>query len=136
MTHAHGKDVVRTFFTIYETCDYSLARHCMAEDYVDHSLPQVNCLDDAIAILQSTHRSLSAIRVVIEDLIAEGDRVVFRGRFQATHSGTFLGFPATGTRIEFEAIEIFKVQAGKIVESWGYWPSGDIVKQIQSAGPG
>lgn len=127
------KEIVRTFFKIYDTHDYGLAYECMAEDYIDHSLPQVRSLADAIAILQSTHRSFPDIRVVIEDLIAEGDQVVFRGRFIATHLGEFLGRPATGARIDFEAIEIFKIKGLKITESWGYWPSGDIIKQIQNS---
>jgi steroid delta-isomerase-like uncharacterized protein len=131
MTPKENKEVVRTFFQIYDTHDYSLAFKCMAADYIDNSLSQVRSLDDAITILQSTHRSFPDIRVVIEDLIAEDDQVVFRGRFLATHSGDFLGYPATGARIEFEAIEIFKLKGQKIVESWGYWPSNDIIKQIK-----
>lgn len=69
--------------------------------------------------------------MVIEDLIAEDDQVVFRGRFVATHSGDFLGHQATSARIEFEAIEIFRLNGDKIIESWGYWPSSDIIKQIK-----
>lgn len=132
MSHNDIKEVVRTFFKIYDTHDYALAYQCMANDYIDHSLPQVRSVDDAIAILQSTHRSFPDIHVVIEDLIAEGDQVVFRGRFIATHSGEFLGQPATGAKIEFEAIEIFKIKNQKICESWGYWPSGDILKQMRA----
>lgn len=131
MTPKDNKRVVQTFFQIYDTHDYDLAYQCMAKDYIDYSLPQVRCLNDAISILQSTHRSFPDIRVVIEDLIAEDDQVVFRGRFIATHLGDFIGYPATGARIEFEAIEIFKLKENKIVSSWGYWPSSDIIKQIK-----
>lgn len=132
MPQTENKDIVRTFFKIYDTHDYALAHQCMAADYLDHSLPQVRSVEDAIAILQSTHRSFPDIRVVIEDLIAEDDQVVFRGRFIATHLGDFLGHSATGAKINFEAIEIFKVKEGKISESWGYWPTGDIIKQIKN----
>ncbi len=130
MTQNHNKEVVRTFFEIYNTHDYALALECLAKNYLDHSLPCVRSVDDAIAILQSTHRSFPDIRVVIDDLIGEDDQVVFRGRFSATHLGEFLGHPATGAKVEFEAIEIFKVKELKIAESWGYWPIGDIIKQI------
>ena len=135
MSPKDNKEVVRTFFRIYDTHDYALACQCMAKDYVDHSLPQVRSLDDAITILQSTHRSFPDIRVVIEDLIADDDQVVFRGRFMATHLGDFLGYQATGARIEFEAIEIFKLEGKKIIASWGYWPSSDIIKQIKRWNP-
>ena len=134
MSQNENKDVVRTFFKIYDTHDYALAHQCMATNYLDHSLPQVRSVEDAIAILQSTHKSFPDIRVLIEDLIAEDDQVVFRGRFIATHLGDFLGYPPTGARIDFEAIEIFRLKEKKIAESWGYWPSGDIIKQIKHCG--
>lgn len=131
MTTENNKEIVRMFFRIYDTHDYALATSCMAADYMDHSLPQVRSMDDAIAILKSTHRSFPDIHVIIDDLIAEEDLVVFRGHFIATHCDDFLGHPASGARIEFEAIEIFKVKESKIVESWGYWPSADILRQIK-----
>jgi predicted ester cyclase len=133
MSMKSGKDVVRLFFEVYNTADYSLLHRCMAENYFDHSLSQVRSLEDAITILQSTHRSFPDIRVQIEDLIEENDQVVFRGRFRATHQGEFMGRQGTGNRIEFEAIEIFKIREDKIAESWGYWPTDHILSQIISA---
>jgi steroid delta-isomerase-like uncharacterized protein len=130
MSAEQNKDIVRSFFEIYNTHDYGIASACLASDYVDHSLPQVRSRNDAIAILKTTHQSFPDIRVEIEDLISEGDQVVFRGRFTATHLGEFMGRPATGNRIAFEAIEIFKIKGGEITESWGYWPSADILRQI------
>jgi steroid delta-isomerase-like uncharacterized protein len=135
MNHQSNKDVVRTFFQVYNTKDYSQLFECMAADYFDNSLPQVRCIQDAIAILQSTHRSFPDIQVEIHDLIAEDDQVVFRGRFRGTHMGEFMGQPATGACIDFEAIEIFKLNDGKITESWGYWPSGDLLKQLRPKAP-
>jgi len=61
MTSKENKEIVRTFFQIYASHDYSLAHQCMAIDYIDHSLPQVKSLDDAITILRSTHRSFPDI---------------------------------------------------------------------------
>ena len=130
MSPEQNKEIVRTFFEIYNTHDYEIASTCLASGYFDHSLPQVRSRNDAIAILKATHQSFPDIEVEIEDLISEGDQVVFRGRFTATHLGDFLGHPATGCRIAFEAIEIFKIKDQEIIESWGYWPSADIIKQI------
>ena len=132
MNLSSGKDLVRTFFEVYNTQDYGILYSCMAAAYFDHSLPQVRSIEDAITILKSTHASFPDIHVEIHDLIEENDQVVFRGRFRGTQQGDFLGHPASGARVEFEAIEIFKIRDQKIAESWGYWPIGDILKQILS----
>ena len=52
----------------------------------------------------------------IEDLIAEGDRVVVRRVMQGTHSGTFQGIPATGKRVRVPCIDIYRLAADKIAE--------------------
>jgi predicted ester cyclase len=91
----------------------------------------VRSVEDAIEILKLTHKSFPDIKVIIDVLIEENDKVVFRGCFTATHLGEFLGIPSSGAKIKFEALEIFKVENQKITESWGYWPLLEIVNQIQ-----
>lgn len=129
---ATNKALVRMFFDVYNTKDYASLSQCMALDYRDHTLPQVRSLADAIVILQQTHSSFPDLQVRIDDLIAEKDQVVFRGMFSGTHLGDFLGHAGTGCRIGFEAIEIFRIRDQKIAESWGYWPTGSILRQLAS----
>ncbi len=52
-------------------------------------------------------------------LVADGDRVVHHGRVTSTHSGRFLGAPASGRRVTFDQIEIWRIENDKIVEHWG-----------------
>jgi steroid delta-isomerase-like uncharacterized protein len=54
----------------------------------------------------------------VEDILAKGDKVVSRYIFKGTHEGDIEGLPATGKKIEYPGIEIFRVENGKIVESW------------------
>jgi predicted SnoaL-like aldol condensation-catalyzing enzyme len=53
------------------------------------------------------------IRVTIEDIIAEGDKVVVRNRWQATEA-------ETGEAIEFTGIVIWRIASGKLAERWAY----------------
>src|SRR5918997_832009 len=56
---------------------------------------------------------------VIEDQVAEGDKVVTRWRASGTHQGEFRGIAPTGNRIEVTGIGIFRFsEEGKVVESW------------------
>jgi steroid delta-isomerase-like uncharacterized protein len=64
-------------------------------------------------------------------LVADGDRVVNHSRTTGTHTGTFLGVPATGKRITVDHVEIWRVENGKIVEQWGgTWELDRIVREL------
>jgi predicted ester cyclase len=52
-------------------------------------------------------------------LVADGDRVVHHSRVTSTHTGAFLGVPATGRRVTFDQVEIWRIDNDKIVEHWG-----------------
>ena len=53
-------------------------------------------------------------------LIGEGDLVFWHGRAEVTHTGgEFMGGKATGRKLSWEAMDLFRVAGGKIVERWG-----------------
>ena len=58
------------------------------------------------------------IEVIVEDAIAEGDKVAARCRVRATHAGDSLGFAATQRPIEITGMTFARVRDGKIVEAW------------------
>ena len=58
------------------------------------------------------------IHYTLEDVIAEGDRVVVRFTVTATHQGVFAGIPATGKAVSMAGIIIHRIQDGKIIEDW------------------
>jgi steroid delta-isomerase-like uncharacterized protein len=55
----------------------------------------------------------------IHDLIAEGDRVVLRTTAHATHLGEFEGIARTDRSVEFTGLVVYRIDNGKIAESWG-----------------
>jgi steroid delta-isomerase-like uncharacterized protein len=61
---------------------------------------------------------LPDIVVRVDDLFAEGDRVVLRATVTGTHTGTFVGIPPTGKSVNVKAIQIFRFTDGKIAEAW------------------
>jgi len=58
------------------------------------------------------------LHLTIEDLIAEGDRVVVRFTYRATHQGDFMGIPATGKQVVVPGIGIMRIVNGKVLEEW------------------
>jgi predicted ester cyclase len=58
------------------------------------------------------------MRVVIEDEVAEGNKVAARGYFTGTHQGGFMGIPATNKTIHVKYIDIWTVEDGKLKDNW------------------
>ena len=66
-----------------------------------------------------------------EDMVAEGDRVAFRFGRQATHTGKFMGIPASGKQISWTTIGIARLAGNKITE---FWNSPDRMGMMQQVG--
>ena len=75
-------------------------------------------------------RALPDLHLTIEDLIAEGDKVVFRITIRGTQQGTLMGIPPTGKQVSLTAIDIARVADGKIVEHWGQMDTLGLLQQI------
>jgi len=57
-------------------------------------------------------------RYEVDDLIAEGDRVVVRWRLLGTHKGSYHGIAPTGKAVTLKGIAIYRLEAGKVAERW------------------
>jgi len=69
----------------------------------------------------------------VDDLIAEGDRVVLRFTDRGTHLGEYAGYPPTGQPMTLTGILIWRVQEGKVVETWLEEDMLSIVQQFEAA---
>jgi predicted ester cyclase len=68
--------------------------------------------------------------IVIEDMVAEGDKVAARCSVRAKHEGEFLGRVATGSPVEFTGITIVRIDKGKIVEAWNNFDFMTLHRQV------
>ena len=68
--------------------------------------------------LQSFANGFPDARFTIDDMVAEGDRVVTKKTVSATHTGEFAGIPPTGNRVELTYVDILRLRDGRIVEHW------------------
>lgn len=127
------KDIVVKFFEDgYTNLNYDFVMTSMAENYIDNSPAGARSNADAVGILKIVAGQFSSLSVKVLDVFAEGGMVATRVLYDGIHTGTCMGIPATGKRITFEALENFKVENGKITESWGYWPDKEIEQKLKS----
>jgi steroid delta-isomerase-like uncharacterized protein len=97
-----------------------------APDYVLHGAGGFPDMDLA-GFKQLTTAFFTAfpdMHATVEDVIAEGDKVVARVTFRGTHHGDFMGIPPTGKQVVFTGNGIDRVKDGKFIESW--WNEDDL----------
>lgn len=131
MSRRTNKEVVEGFFLdIYNHRKYEMAHEYFTPDYRDNGPDGAKSPQDAVEVFLKTHEAFPDIEVTIDDLIEEDDRVAFRGRFRGTHLGEFAGLTPSEAKVDFEALEMFRLENGRIAESWGYWPNSLILEQL------
>jgi steroid delta-isomerase-like uncharacterized protein len=72
-------------------------------------------------------------QATIDDMVAEGDKVVIRQTFSGTHKGEFMGIPPTGKRVSYGVIDIIRLADGKLVEHWGQMDTMGMMQQLGAA---
>jgi steroid delta-isomerase-like uncharacterized protein len=77
------------------------------------------------------HRAFPDLRVTVEDVIAEGDKVVARNSVTGTHQGEYMGIPPTGKSVTYNEIFIVRFVNGRIAETWGVV---DVLSQMRQLG--
>lgn len=80
--------------------------------------------------VQLLHTSFPDLTITVEDLIAQGDKVVARLTARGTHLGTFRSIPPTGQVVQWTGIRIFRIADGKIVEHWANWDDLSLLHQL------
>jgi steroid delta-isomerase-like uncharacterized protein len=76
-------------------------------------------------------RAYPDLHVTVEDVIAEGDKVVSRNVVTGTHQGEYMGLAPTGRSVTYNEIFIFRFEAGRIAETWGVV---DVLAQMRQLG--
>jgi predicted ester cyclase len=70
------------------------------------------------------------LRIIIEDQVAEGDKVVTRWRGSGTHQGDLFGIAPTGNRVSLVGITINRIEGGKVAEEWQIFDALGMMQQL------
>ena len=120
------KEIVSRFFQEgYTNRNYAFVMDCMSENYIDHSPAGARSNADAVGILKIVAEQYVYLNAKMVDIFAEGGMVATRVLYDGLHR-------ETGRHIRFEALENFKAENARIVESWGYWPDREIEQKLNA----
>jgi steroid delta-isomerase-like uncharacterized protein len=134
MSTEQNKAVFRQMVAdVFNRGDIQQADDLLAPDFVEHEDLPPGIPPGREGVKQLTAMMRSAFpdfKATIEDLIAEGDKVVVRMTWTGTHRGEFMGIPPTGKSVSFEVIDIVRFSGGKFVEHWGVMDSMRMMQQL------
>jgi steroid delta-isomerase-like uncharacterized protein len=105
----------------------------LAADHVNHNpaTPDQPAGAEGVREVVNMFRSaMPDLKVVIEDMIAEGDKVVVRYTLEGTHEGELFGVAPTGRRLSIKSIAVERVSEGKLREHWRITDSLDMMQQL------
>ncbi len=121
MSLEENKAIERRFFEeVVNKGNLAVLDELLAPDFVDHSAPPGIAADreGAKQFFAMAHSAFPDFHSTLEDMFAEGDKVVQRFTARGTHKGEWMGIAPTGKQITIPGIAIHRITGGKIVENW------------------
>jgi len=134
MSIAENKALIRRLYEETDKANIAVLDELVAVDCIDHNPPPVPGLQpglagfkQAFAVFRQAHPDGLHI---LEDMIAEDDKVMVRVTGRGTHTGDLLGIPPTGKSLEMAGIAIYRIADGKIVERWAEHDLFGLLQQL------
>ena len=129
-----NKKLVRRYYEL-ATGDLAGIEEVVTDDFVDHHHPP-DTPPGPEGVRQFFTQFLptfsSDLRVEIDFLLAEGDRVDCHLVALFKHTGELAGVAAKGNQIRLPAISTFRIADGKLAEAWEIYDSGDMLRQMEA----
>ena len=128
-----NKAVIRRFYEeVWNEKNLDAIDELIAADHVDHTLPPglPPGREGVKAFVSMYLSAFPDTKMTIEDIVAEGDKVVTRWTATATHTGELMGIPATGKQVTVTGLDINRYSGGKSVEHWGKFDQMGMMQQL------
>jgi steroid delta-isomerase-like uncharacterized protein len=119
MSTETNKAIVRRYFDqVLDNQQPNLAEEFLADKIQLHGSGLAPGLEVVKGWLAMFAAAFPDGHYAVEDVVAEGDKVVARTTFNGTHKAELPGIPATGKAVTLASITIFRLDNGKIAEGW------------------
>lgn len=134
MSTGEHKDLVRHYYEdLWNRWDFALADELIAERIAFRgSLGQtVQGRESFKAYVREVRRAFPDFHNQVEELVAEGDRVVARLTYTGTHAGELFGIAPTGRRVSYAGVAVFRIASGQIAEGWVLGDLYGLIRQLK-----
>jgi steroid delta-isomerase-like uncharacterized protein len=114
----NGQHLADTYLVMLNTHAPDLVDRFVGETYRNHNAFVADGREANRQFWTAFFSAFPDVSASMEDLVTSGDRVVGRFVYRGTHTGEFMGIPASGTAVEMRSIDIWRVEDGMFVEHW------------------
>ena len=125
-----NKALVRKYFTAIEKGDLTTLDEVVIADYQDHARGRQPGRGALKAAAQTLRGAFPDMTSTVTHMLAEGDLVAVRNRVTGTQHGPLGELPATGNRVDFTALQLFRIEAELIVEHWELFDETTLAQQL------
>jgi predicted SnoaL-like aldol condensation-catalyzing enzyme len=127
-----NKSIVTEFYNdVFIRHDLSRLDGYMRDDYIQHNPDVKQGKAGFTEFFKETFRAIPDFKYTLKKMIAEGDIVMAYSTTTGTHTGgVWLGKQATGNELNFDVVDVFRVQDGKIAEHWDVADTFKLFRQI------
>jgi steroid delta-isomerase-like uncharacterized protein len=126
--------LVERFIEWWNNGDTAIADEIYADDYVRHADDTPGAGREPVkGLVAAFRRAFPDLRLEVQDVISERDRVVVRWQGTGTHTGEFLGIAPTGRAGSLPGCDILRVENGRIAESWPFYDRLTMLEQMKPA---
>lgn len=115
---------------ILEQKDFAALSGLMREDYIQHNPLVGQGRKGFQDFFEAWFKASPDFKFELKQIVSEGDKVWVYGTYSGTHKGDWLGIPATGKAYKMDAVDIFRVQDGKLAEHWDVLDVYNLFKQL------
>ena len=104
----------------------------LADDFVEHeAIPGMdNTRETPRQLFTMMLGAFPDFRATVHEILEDGDKVVARVTFGGTHQGEFMGMPASGNQVAWNAIDILEFRGDKVVAHWGVMDMASAMAQM------
>jgi steroid delta-isomerase-like uncharacterized protein len=125
-----SKDLIRRYIETWNNGDIEGLTKFWARDMVHHSRTKKHGFDQVVEIVTDFAKAFPDLRFILDDIVAEGDRVATRMVANATHLGAYMGVPPTGKKVSCSVMGVARVVGDQIAEHWGVTDELHVMAQI------
>jgi steroid delta-isomerase-like uncharacterized protein len=119
MSTEENKALMRRWIEAVNQGNLEVFDELCAPDFVYHDASKtMQGLEPYKQVLSMYLTAIPELHITLEDVIAEGDRVVTRQTYRGTQQGNLMGIPPTGKQLTLTGMAITRVASGKVVEQW------------------
>lgn len=104
--------------TVFQQHDFSKLNEIMRDDYIQHNEDVPQGKTGFKNFFAQMFKAMPDFSYTIKKIVAERDTVMMYSTTTATHLGEWLGNPPTGNKLNFDVVDIFRIENGKIAEHW------------------